>query len=374
MKAFVLAEPGKACWKEAPEPLLSEHGAILRPVAVTPCTSDINTVYGTGSRKPENLILGHECVALIEQAGSQVKDFKPGDFVAVPAITPNWEHPDILDGNFTHAGPHFSGCQLSRSVPGVFAEHFYIPHADLNLAKIPEGVSVEAALMCVDVVTTGFTAVEAAEIQFGDDVCVFGIGAIGLAAIMGAGLRGAGRIFAVGSRGISVKKAYEFGATEVIDYHKTDAVEHILALTQGKGVDSVIIAGGGDKVMEQAVDIVKYGTGIIANVNHYSGDGSIPVPKFSGGRGMAGKTIKLELAKGGRRRIERLLSMAEQKRFCPEELITHTLYGFKNIETAMDMMKDKASDLIKVMVCTDEEFSKNWSEKNEKNQYSHPLL
>lgn len=362
MKAFVLSEPGKACWKNAPEPeLLSEHGAIIRPVAVTPCTSDVNTVYGSGSKKPDDLILGHECVGIIEKAGSCVKDFKVGDFVAVPAITPNWDHPDILDGNFTHAGPHFSGVQLSRSTPGVFAERFYLPHADLNLALIPEGVSVKAALMCVDVVTTGFTAVEAADIKFGDDVCVFGIGAIGLAAISGAVLRGAGRVFAVGSRGISIKKAIEFGASEIIDYRKIDPVEYILDATDGKGVDSIIIAGGDDKVMEQAIDMVKYGTGIVANVNHYSGDGSIPIPKFSGGRGMAGKTVKLELAKGGRRRIERLLSMVQQKRFCPNELITHTLYGMDNIETAMNMMREKSQDLIKVMVCTDEEFSKNWS-------------
>ena len=367
MKAYVLAEPGKACWYDAAEPTMEEHGAILRPIVVAPCTSDVNTVYGTGSRKQDNLILGHECLAIVEQVGKLVKDIKCGDFVAVPAITPDWGHPDIWEGNFTHAGAHFSGNRLSRTMPGVFAERFAIPYADMNLARVPKGIPLEAALMCVDVVTTGFTAVEAAEVQFGDDVCVLGIGAIGLAAIMGARLKGAGRIFAVGTRGISVHRALEFGATEIIDYRKDNVAEKILELTNQVGVDSVLLAGGNDQAMEQAIDMVKYGTGIVANVKHYSGTGNIPIPKFSGGRGMAGKTVKLELAQGGRRRMERLLSMVACKRFHPEKLVTHTMYGMGAIETALEMMREKTQDLIKVMVCIDEEFVKNWRENCEEN-------
>lgn len=367
MKAFVLKEPGKTAWYDAPEPILNEHGAILRPVAVTPCTSDVNTVYGTGSKKPDNLILGHECVAIVEKVGNAVKDIKCGDFVAVPAITPNWSHPDILDCNFTHAGPHFSGNSLGRTLPGVFAERFAVPYADLNLAKIPKGVSIESALMCVDVITTGFTAVEAADVKFGDEVCVYGIGAIGLAAIIGAKLRGASKIFAVGTREVCVDYALEFGATDIINYKVCNVSQKILELTNQCGVDSVILAGGKDNAMESAVDIVKYGTGIIANVNHYSGDGSIPIPKFSGGRGMAGKTIKLELAKGGRRRIERLLSMVACNRFSADKFITHKLYGMENLPAALEMMKTKSQDLIKVMVCIDEEFVKNWGKQSEKN-------
>ena len=75
MKAFVLIEPGKAGWHDAPEPELTPYGAILRPVAVAPCSSDVHTVYGGGSRKAPNLVLGHECVAEILEIGEFVKDF-----------------------------------------------------------------------------------------------------------------------------------------------------------------------------------------------------------------------------------------------------------------------------------------------------------
>ena len=163
----------------APEPELQEpYGAILTPEAMAPCTSDVNTVYGTGSKKPDDLILGHECVARVVRVGKKVRDFAPGDLVAVPAITPDWRNPEIQEGNDRHAGRPFSGNALGRSIPGVFAEYFAVEDADTTLAKVPEGVSLQDALMCVDMVTTGFTGAEAAEIRFGDTVVVMGIGPV----------------------------------------------------------------------------------------------------------------------------------------------------------------------------------------------------
>jgi threonine dehydrogenase-like Zn-dependent dehydrogenase len=353
MKAFVLIEPGKVGWHDAPEPILTPYGAILRPVAVTPCSSDVHTVYGGGSRKAPNLILGHECVAEVLEVGELVQDFKPGELVAVPAITPNWRDYGIQEGNYKHASAPFSGHQLGRSIPGVFAEKFLIPDADTTLAKIPEGVSMEQALMCVDVVTTGFTGAESADIKIGDTVVVMGIGPIGLMAVEGARLLGAARILAVGSRPICTQLAKEFGATEVLSYKDGDIVSQVMERTDGLGADGVILCGGGDEVFSQAIDMARYGIGTISNVNYYGGTGSLAFPKFSGGRGMAGKTIHTELAKGGRNRIERLLKMIQYGRINPEKLVTHKLYGLEEVETALRMMKEKPRDLIKAMVQID---------------------
>ena len=208
MKAFVLKEPGVVGWHDAPEPQLKQpYGAILRPVAVTPCSSDVHTVFGGGSRKAPNLVLGHECVAQVLEVGEEVRDFAPGEIVAVPAITPDWRARAIQEGNDRHASAPFSGHQLGRTQPGVFSEKFLIPDADTTLAKIPEGVTLEQALMCVDVVTTGFTGAEYADIKIGDTVVVMGIGPIGLMAIEGARHLGAARIIAVGSRPVCVELA-----------------------------------------------------------------------------------------------------------------------------------------------------------------------
>lgn len=350
MKSFVLIEPGRVGWHDSPAPVLTPYGAILRPVAVAPCSSDVHTVFGGGSRKAPNLILGHECVAEILETGELVRDFQPGEIVAVPAITPNWRDLGIQEHNFKHASAPFSGHQLGRSQPGVFSERFLIPDADTTLAKIPEGVSVEQALMCVDVVTTGFTGAEYADIKFGDTVVVMGIGPIGLMAVEGARHLGAARIIAVGTRPVCVKLAGEFGATDILDYRTGDLVEQVKAMTGGLGADSVIICGGRDEAFAQAVDMVRYGIGTVSNVNYFGGTGNLPFPKFSGGRGMAGKTIHTELAQGGRVRIERMMQMVRFGRIHPEKLVTHQLFGLDKIEDALYLMKEKPQDLVKVMV------------------------
>ena len=352
MKAFILKDRGNAVITEqAPAPVLKEpYGAILEPVAMAPCTSDVNTVYGTGSRKPDNLILGHECVARILETASGVRDFHPGDIVAVPAITPDWRELSIQEGNDRHAGRPFSGNALGRSIPGVFAQRFAIKDADTTLAHIPAGVGIRDALMCVDMAVTGFTAAESAEIRTGDTVVVLGIGAVGLMAVQAAALMGAAQIIAVGTRPVSVELAKEFGASEVLSYKDGNVAEQVLKRTGGTGADAVIICGGDDHAMEEAIDMVRYGIGRVVNVKHYPGEGVIGIPKFSGGRGMAGKTVKLELCRGGRARIERLLKMVEFGRIRPGRLVTHRLDGFDRITDGLEMMREKTPELIKVMV------------------------
>lgn len=351
MEAFALIRRNEADIIEVKEPhLKNPYNAILTPVAFSVCTSDVNTVYGTGSKKPDNLVLGHEAVARIIEAGENVSDFKPGDIVAVPAMTPDFHNKEIQEGNFLHAGAHFSANTLGRSTPGVFARKFQVADADMNLAHLPEGVSFGNALMCVDMATTGFTGAE--RVNFGDTVVVIGIGAVGLMAICGAALRGAGRIIAVGSRKCSIPLAYEYGASEVISYKEKNITEYVLETTEGVGADVVIICGGNDSTFCDAIDMVRYGVGKVVNLKLFTGDGSMEIPKFSAGRGMAGKDIYMELGKGGRVRMERMLSMVKNKRFTPEKMITHTFNGFENVKTALALMRNKGNDVIKTMILT----------------------
>jgi threonine dehydrogenase-like Zn-dependent dehydrogenase len=158
-----------------------------------------------------------------------------------------------------HSGGMLAGWKFSNFKDGVFAEYFHVNDADGNLALIPEGVDPIEAVMLCDMVPTGFHGVELADVQFGDTVCVIGIGPVGLMAVAGAVSRGASRLFAIGSRPKCIEVAKEFGATDIINYHEGDIVEQIMEKTQGKGVDKVIIAGGNSDTFIQAVKIVKPG-------------------------------------------------------------------------------------------------------------------
>ena len=66
--------------------------------------------------------------------------------------------------------------------------------------------------------------------------------------------------------------------------------------------------------------------------------------------GMAGKTIRTELAKGGRMRVERMMRMIKYGGIDPAPLVTHRFSGFDKLEEALLLMRDKPSDLIKVVV------------------------
>ncbi len=352
MKAFCLKSPGVVGYSEVTEPDLTgyPYGAIIHPIAVTPCSSDVHTAFGGGSPKAPDLVFGHESIGIVVETAPYVKDFKVGDFVAVPAITPDWRDVDIQNGNYNHAGAHFSGHQLGRSMPGVFAEKFLIRDADTTLAQIPHYISKKQALMCVDVVTTGLTGAEEANIKLGDTACIIGTGPIGLMAIAGAKLMGAGRIIAIGTRSKSVELAKFYGATDIISYKDGNIAEQVLDITGQRGADAVIIAGGNDEVFTQAFDMVCYGIGTVSNINYFGGTGNLGFPKFSGGRGMAGKTLHTSLAKGGRARMERIFELIKYGRIDPEPLITHEFWGFDKIEKALYLMKEKPSDLIKTIV------------------------
>ena len=228
MKGFAMLGIGKVGWIEKEAPACGPLDALVKPLAVSPCTSDIHTVWEGAIGDRHDMILGHEAVGEVVEVGALVKDFKPGDQVIVPAITPDWGSLEAQAGYSMHSGGMLAGWKFSNFKDGVFGELFHVNEADANLAHLPEGVDMAAAVMLSDMVPTGFHGVELADVQFGDDVCVIGIGPVGLMAVAGAALRGAANLYAVGSRPNCVALAKEYGATEVLNYRDGDIVEQIL--------------------------------------------------------------------------------------------------------------------------------------------------
>lgn len=349
MKGFAMLGIGKTGWIEKERPLCGPLDAIVRPLAISPCTSDIHTVWEGAIGERHNMILGHEAVGEVVEIGSLVKDIKVGDKVIVPAITPDWGSLESQAGYSMHSGGMLAGWKFSNFKDGVFGEYFHVNEADANLAVLPEGIDIADAVMLSDMVPTGFHGVELADVQFGDSVCVIGIGPVGLMAVAGAALRGASDLYAVGSRPNCIEIAKEYGATDIINYREGDIVEQIMAKTHGKGVDKVIVAGGDVDTMAQAISIVKPG-GIIGNVNYLGSGEYVKIPRVEWGCGMGHKTISGGLMPGGRLRMEKLAKLLQTNRLDTSKLITHRFYGFDKIEDALMLMKDKPKDLIKPVV------------------------
>lgn len=349
MKGFAMLEIGQTGWIEKERPVCGPLDAIVRPLALSPCTSDTHTVWEGALGQRHNMILGHEACGEVVEVGSLVKDFKVGDRVLVAAITPDWHSLAAQDGYPMHSGGMLAGWKFSNFKDGVFGEYFHVNDADGNLALIPEGISVEEACMLSDMVPTGFHGVELADVKFGDTVLVIGIGPVGLMSVAGASMRGASQIICVGTRQVCRDVAKSYGATNFISYKDGPIDEQVLALTNGKLVDKVIIAGGDCDSFIPAVNCLKAG-GTIGCVN-YLGDGDyIRIPRVTWGVGMGHKKIVGGLMPGGRLRLEKLASLVKYQKLDVSRLITHRFQGFEHVEDALMLMKNKPAELIKPVV------------------------
>ena len=229
----------------------------------------------------------------------------------------------------------------------------HVNMADANLALLPDGLSDEGACMLVDMWSTGMMGSENANIPLGGSVLVIGIGAVGLSAIAGAKLLGAGRLFAAGTRSISVEVAKKYGATDIINYREGAIDEQVRELTDGAGVDSVIIAGGNlENTWKETIASAKAG-GTVSNVNYLSGADNVLIPRVEWECGMSNINITNGLCPGGAVRMERLADLALMGRQDPELLVTHKFEGLEKIEDALYLMKEKPKDLIKPVVKLD---------------------
>ena len=349
MKCFAMLKIGEVGWIEKEVPACGPMDAICKPLAIAICTSDVHTVWEGAVGDRHNMVLGHEGCAEVVQVGSMVKDFKPGDKVLVPAITPDWNSLEAQAGYSMHSGGMLAGWKFSNFKDGVFSEFFHVNDADGNLALLPPNINYVDACMLSDMVPTGFHGVELADVQFGDTVLVIGIGPVGLMSVAGANLRGASRIIAVGTRPVCVAAAKKYGATDFISYKQDKIEDQVMAMTNGKGVDKVVIAGGTVATFESAVKSLKPG-GNIGSVNYLGSGDYINIPRVEWGVGMGHKQILGGLMPGGRLRMEKLGSLVSSGRLDVSPLSTHVFEGWEHIPEALQLMKDKPADLIKPVV------------------------
>ena len=170
--------------------------------------------------------------------------------------------------------------------------------------------------------------------------------------VAGAALRGASRIICVGTRPISVKVAKAYGATDFISYKEGPIEEQVLAMTKGKGVDRVCIAGGNVHTYEAAIKSLKPG-GKIGSVNYLGSGDLVTLPRVEWGCGMSHKQILCGLMPGGRLRMEKLATLVTSGRLDVSLECTHVYHGWEHTAEALELMRDKPADLIKPIVVID---------------------
>jgi S-(hydroxymethyl)glutathione dehydrogenase/alcohol dehydrogenase len=239
------------------------------------CHSDYHLISGA-TKHPLPVVPGHEGAGIVETVGEGVTRLKPGDHVVLN-WAPNCGHcfyclrgkPNLCD---TFVGPIWDGVMLDGtprlswngepvyhfSALAAFAEYAVVPQETCVVRRHDVPLSVAALVGCA--VTTGVGAVlYSAQVQPGDRVAVFGCGGVGLSVIMGAQLAGAQQIIAIDRVPQKLEMAIQFGATDVIDASKDDAIAMVREMTAGRGADVTFEAAGVPQLQADCVEAARPG-------------------------------------------------------------------------------------------------------------------
>jgi threonine dehydrogenase-like Zn-dependent dehydrogenase len=256
MRVTTIHGPGDIRLEERPAPTIDEPTeAIVKVVASCVCGSDLWPYRGENPIEPGSPI-GHEMVGVVEEVGSEVRSFKPGDFVIAPFVH--------CDNTCPHCRAGItSACQNQGFTNGGQGEYVRVHQADGSLVKtdgMPAPTLVPSLLTLSDVMATGWHAAVAAGVRPGSTAVVVGDGAVGLCGVLAAAQLGAERVIAMSRHEPRQKIALEFGATDIVPERGEEGEQLILELTGGIGADAVLECVGTDGAMRTAFTIARPGS------------------------------------------------------------------------------------------------------------------
>lgn len=265
MKTLVYNGPGKLSIEERPKPAIQlPTDAIVKITKTTICGTDLHILKGDVPTCKPGTILGHEGVGVVDAVGPGVTTFKSGDRVLIPCITACGRCEYCRKGMYSHCTT--GGWILGNSIDGTQAEFVRIPYADTSLYPIPPGADEEALVMLSDILPTGFECgVLNGKIQVGSSVAIVGSGPVGLAALLTAQFYSPSEIILVDLDDNRLAVGKRFGATATVNSSDGNAAEQVMAMTNGRGVDTAIEAVGIPATFKICQDIVTAG-GTIANI------------------------------------------------------------------------------------------------------------
>ena len=349
MRATVFHGKDQIRVEEVERPRAGAGEAVIRVTLTTICGTDLHIVRGEYPVR-EGLIIGHEPVGVIEELGPGVTGYGIGDRVLVGAITPCGQCRACLSGHLSQCGhgdgyEALGGWRFGNTINGAQAEYLLVPHAQANLARIPDELTDEQVVLLADIASTGFSGAESGQIKIGDSVVVFAQGPIGLCATAGARLMGAALVIGVDGDAHRLSMARRMGADFVLDYRECDVVAEVKKLTGG-GADVTIEALGTQATFESALRSLRPG-GTLSSLGVYSGKLQVPYDAFAAGLG--DHRIVTTLCPGGKERMRRLMEIVRRGRVDLTPLLTHT-FSLDEITAGYELFGERRDDVLKVAI------------------------
>ena len=337
-----------------------QKGEVLVRIAATGvCHTDAYTLSGQDSEGVFPCVLGHEGAGIVEAVGEGVTDFEVGDHViplytaecgkckfclsgktnlcsSVRATQGKGLMPDGTVRFFKDGQPiyHYMGCS-------TFSEYTVV--ADVSLAKIQKEAPLEEVCLLGCGVTTGMGAVmNTAKVKRGETVAIFGLGGIGLAAVIGARMSGASRIIGIDTNPSKFALAQKLGATECINPKDFDKPiqDVVIEITDG-GVDYSFECIGNVDVMRAALECCHKGWGESVIIGVAPAGAEIKTRPFQLVTGRVWRGSAFGGVKG-RSELPGIISQYMKGEFALSDFITHTM-PLEEINTAFDLMHEGKS-------------------------------
>ena len=343
MKALVYNGPGKKALEERQKPdVAAPTDAIVKIVRTTICGTDLHILKGDVPTCGPGRILGHEGIGVVDKVGAAVTAFRPGDRVIVSCISSCGKCDYCRRGMYSHCVN--GGWILGNKIDGTQAEYVRIPFADTSLYHIPSGADEEALVMLSDILPTGFECgVLNGKVEPGSTVAIVGAGPIGLAALLTAQFYSPAEIIMIDMDDNRLQMATRFGATGVINNKDGKAVEKIMKMTDGRGVDTAIEAVGVPASFITCEDIVAPG-GVIANIGVHGVKADLHLERLWD-RNIAITTRLVDTVT-----TPMLLKTVQSHRIDPKQLITHR-FKLANILEAYETFGAAAkTNALKVLI------------------------
>nr|AAF73254.1 alcohol dehydrogenase class 3 [Branchiostoma floridae] len=353
---------------EAKKPLVIEtievappkaHEVRIKVLATGVCHTDAYTLSGADSEGKFPVVLGHEGGGVVESVGEGVTGFQPGDHV-IPLYIPQ-----CRDCKFCRS-PKTNLCQKIRvsqgqgvmpdgssrfTCKGQTVYHFmgtstfseYTVVADISLCKVAESAPLEKVCLLGCGISTGYgAALNTAKVEPGSTVAVWGLGAVGLAVIMGAKVAGASRIIGVDINPDKAEIAQKFGMTEFVNPKDHDRpIQQVLADMTDGGLDYTFECIGNVHTMRAALEACHkgWGTSVIIGVAAAGQEISTRPFQLVTGRVWKGTAF------GGWKSVEsvpRLVGEYQAGKIKVDEFISHT-FPLDNINESFRLMHDGES-------------------------------
>ncbi|HAL55577.1 MAG TPA: hypothetical protein DCP63_03600 [Bacteroidetes bacterium] len=256
MKAAIFAGPNQPLKIESWQtPSIASHELLVKVAACGVCHTDLHYIdHGVPTFKNPPLILGHEPSGIAAQVGSEVKNFKEGDRVLLPAV--------LTCGSCEYCRTGRENiCQtmimFGNNVDGAYAEYVVAPAKDVF--QLPDGIPLEEGCIIADAISTPYHAVKnRGEVRGGDVVVVFGCGGVGINVVQVASALG-GIVLAVDISDKKLEQAKIFGAQYTLNPSRVENISKEIKKLTGGGADIAFEAIGKPQTIEAAFGTLRKG-------------------------------------------------------------------------------------------------------------------